>query len=231
MLCARGLRHAPGPAFLAGQLLAAGYSSFWAGSYFPAAAAFFTKEDGAISIGVPAIDVPIGNESVTQEMFDSTIAAVKAHLRARAADARPGAGSTAPAQEIVWFRSPQFPEKMIGMVAAGFSSHIEAGDEAATSPIYAAILFSRQRISAIERTIHTLPRHLFWLEHRDFGVLMGTGPVPQVDDTGMQYTRNGLILKTEDASGRWTGYYQVDYATFSRAGCSPLLPAWCWPCC
>lgn len=204
----------PDRLFSLGSSLAAGYSSFWAGSYFPAAAAFFTKEDGAISIGVPAIDVPIGNESVTQEMFDSTIAAVKAHLRARAADARPGAGSTAPAQEIVWFRSPQFPEKMIGMVAAGFSSHIEAGDEAATSPIYAAILFSRQRISAIERTIHTLPRHLFWLEHRDFGVLMGTGPVPQVDDTGMQYTRNGLILKTEDASGRWTGYYQVDYATF-----------------
>ncbi len=204
----------PDRLFSLGSSLAAGYSSFWAGSYFPAAAAFFTKEDGAISIGVPAIDVPIGNESVTQEMFDSTIAAVKAHLRARAADARPGAGSTAPAQEIVWFRSPQFPEKMIGMVAAGFSSHIDAGDEAATSPIYAAILFSRQRISAIERSIHTLPRHLFWLEHRDFGVLMGTGPVPQVDEAGMRYTRNGLILKTEDASGRWTGYYQVDYATF-----------------
>jgi len=204
----------PDRLFSLGSYLAAGYSSFWAGSYFPAAAAFFTKEDGAISIGVPAIDVPIGNESVTQEMFDSTIAAVKAHLRARAADARPGAGSTAPAQEIVWFRSPQFPEKMIGMVAAGFSSHIDAGDEAATSPIYAAILFSRQRISAIERSIHTLPRHLFWLEHRDFGVLMGTGPVPQVDEAGMRYTRNGLILKTEDASGRWTGYYQVDYATF-----------------
>ncbi|HBY35015.1 MAG TPA: hybrid sensor histidine kinase/response regulator, partial [Delftia acidovorans] len=50
--------------------------------------------------------------------------------------------------------------------------------------------------------------------HRDFGVLMGTGPVPQVDEAGMRYTRNGLILKTEDASGRWTGYYQVDYATF-----------------
>ncbi len=204
----------PDRLFSLGSYLAAGYSSFWAGSYFPAAAAFFTKEDGAISIGVPAIDVPIGNESVTQEMFDSTIAAVKAHLRARAADARPGAGSTAPAQEIVWFRSPQFPEKMIGMVAAGFSSHIDAGDEAATSPIYAAILFSRQRISAIERSIHTLPRHLFWLEHRDFGVLMGTGPVPQVDEAGMRYTRNGLILKTEDASGRWTGYYQVDYTTF-----------------
>jgi len=204
----------PDRLFSLGSSLAAGYSSFWAGSYFPAAAAFFTKEDGAISIGVPAIDVPIGNESVTQEMFDSTIAAVKAHLRARAADARSGAGSTAPAQEIVWFRSPQFPEKMIGMVAAGFSSHIDAGDEAATSPIYAAILFSRQRISAIERSIHTLPRHLFWLEHRDFGVLMGTGPVPQVDEAGMRYTRNGLILKTEDASGRWTGYYQVDYATF-----------------
>lgn len=204
----------PDRLFSLGSYLAAGYSSFWAGSYFPAAAAFFTKEDGAISIGVPAIDVPIGNESVTQEMFDSTIAAVKAHLRARAADARPGAGSTPPAQEIVWFRSPQFPEKMIGMVAAGFSSHIDAGDEAATSPIYAAILFSRQRISAIERSIHTLPRHLFWLEHRDFGVLMGTGPVPQVDEAGMRYTRNGLILKTEDASGRWTGYYQVDYATF-----------------
>ncbi len=204
----------PDRLFSLGSYLAAGYSSFWAGSYFPAAAAFFTKEDGAISIGVPAIDVPIGNESVTQEMFDSTIAAVKAHLRARAADARPGAGSTAPAQEIVWFRSPEFPEKMIGMVAAGFSSHIDAGDEAATSPIYAAILFSRQRISAIERSIHTLPRHLFWLEHRDFGVLMGTGPVPQVDEAGMRYTRNGLILKTEDASGRWTGYYQVDYATF-----------------
>src|SRR5256885_2169249 len=45
-------------------------------------------------------------------------------------------------------------------------------------------------------------------------VLMGTGPVPQVDEAGMRYTRNGLILKTEDASGRWTGYYQVDYATF-----------------
>ena len=204
----------PDRLFSLGSSLAAGYSSFWAGSYFPAAAAFFTKEDGAISIGVPAIDVPIGNESVTQEMFDSTIAAVKAYLRARAAEARQGAGAEALAQEVVWFRSPQFPEKMIGMAAAGFSSHINADDESATSPVYAALLFSRQRISAIERTIHTLPRHRFWLEHRDFGVLMGTGPVPQVDKTGMRYTLNGLILKTEDASGRWIGYYQVDYATF-----------------
>src|SRR5258707_2372660 len=32
--------------------------------------------------------------------------------------------------------------------------------------LFRSILFSRQRISAIERTIHTLPRHLFWLEDR-----------------------------------------------------------------
>ncbi len=208
----------PNELFQLGSYLTSNYSSFWARSSFPAAPAFFIRKDGAISIGVPAIDVIIGNESTSEKSFISTIDVVNDYLHAQEEKNEKPFESPWGAPRIAWFGMPDDSERIIGLIPLDFSNLVPHENGLARNEIYATVLFSRNRINSIVRTEHPMPSHQFWLRHRDFGLLMGSPPYPEMDGRGMKYSRDGLILRMDDPSGSWSGYYRLDYAVFFENG-------------
>ncbi|WP_454693517.1 response regulator [Achromobacter aegrifaciens] len=57
----------------------------------------------------------------------------------------------------------------------------------------------------------------FWLVGTQGDVLVGSGALPAMERPGFRYAADGLILKTTDSTGTWTGYYKLKYGSLLRA--------------
>ncbi|MFC0227972.1 hybrid sensor histidine kinase/response regulator [Serratia aquatilis] len=215
---------APGMLFALGSYLVDFYSSFWASSYFPAAAVFFVNEGDGISVSVPAVNVSAGYEPINMQTYRAVTDAVRKRLRSASMnDCQQETGEKAASSDIVWFREASLPDQLIGLIPAGFPPNIWKGSRKGPKTcIYAATLLSRSRIGVLERNVNPGPRHQFWLQrfdqvwlsHKEHGLLMGQGSVPDFEQPGLHYTLKGVVFKIEDQSGKWAGYYFASYAGF-----------------
>jgi len=209
----------PGTLFQLGSYLSDFYSTFWASSYFPAAAVFFVNPTDSTSISVPAVNAYAGNEAISVDMFRTTIAAIQENLAAQSGSAARSAsfGRRAPStdpNEVHWFKATALPDKMIGWVPAGFPSDLW-GQAPPSQNIYAATLLSRERINVLERSTTSGLPYQFWLRHHDVA-LMGDENEPTVSKLGLSYTSTGLVWKAVDSSGNWSGTYLISYASFFK---------------
>lgn len=217
----RDCPNVPDSLFAIGSYLSDFYSSFWASSYFPAAAVFFVNEGDSVSIGVPAVNANAGYEPINVQTYRAVTVAVRQRLRSTPHQGCQNTGST---DDIVWFRSPSLPEGIIGLIQAGFPSGVWSNSSHHPTCIYAATLLNRSRIGVLERNVNPAPKHLFWLQHRDntwlshkgHGLLIGNGELPQLSRTGLHYTLHGLVLKVTDQTESWTGIYRMNYSSFFR---------------
>ncbi|WP_043005555.1 hybrid sensor histidine kinase/response regulator [Comamonas testosteroni] len=218
----------PGTLFQLGSYLSDFYSTFWASSYFPAAAVFFVNPADSTSISVPAINTYAGYEAISMDMFRTTISAIQENLAAQPASAAQASplGKRLPSlnpNEVHWFKAAALPDKMIGWVPAGFPSGLW-GPSGPSQNIYAATLLSRERINVLERSTASGLPFQFWLKHQDV-TLMGGGSEPVVTKLGLSYTSAGLVWKASDASGNWSGIYLISYSSFFRGHMALLIGA------
>lgn len=225
LLCEKECSFAPESLFPLGSYLADFYSSFWASSYFPASPVFFVNLVDDISVSVPAVNFSAGYKAIDLETNRAVVAAVRERLRSSATvnNCQWHAGGQPINDGTIWFRSATLPNRLIGLIPAGFSPSIWRDyGKGPSSCIYAATLLSRARVGILERAVNPAPRHIFWLQRYDHmwldnkvhGLLMGEGLPPSVDRQGLHYTLNGLVFKVVDQSGNWTGYYAVSYVSF-----------------
>ncbi|WP_024530080.1 ATP-binding protein [Serratia fonticola] len=225
LFCEKDCPSVPASLFPLGGYLADFYSSFWASSYFPAAAVFFVNEGDELSISVPAVNVSAGYEPLTLGSYRAVVDAVRERLRSSALtkDCQWQAGNNIAAGDVVWFRTEVLPDQLIGLIPAGFPPSIWSHfRKRPTSCIYAATLLSRSRVGVLERNVNPAPQHAFWLQrfdhvwlnHQEHGLLMGNGQAPNVEQPGLHYTLRGLVFKVVDSSNNWTGYYYVSYTSF-----------------
>lgn len=92
----------------------------------------------------------------------------------------------------------------------------------------------RQQADLLQLDFSTLARHLdrqatvpaglerplhdqFWLVGTEGDVLVGDDALPPMERLGIRYAADGLILKTTDSTGAWTGYYKLKYGSLLRA--------------
>lgn len=217
---------APGTLFQLGSYLSDFYSTFWASSYFPAAAVFFVNPADSTSISVPAINTYAGYEAISMDMFRTAVSAIQENLMARPGPATQAPGKRLPSfnpNEVHWFKAAALPNKMIGWVPAGFPSGLW-GPSGPSQNIYAATLLSRERINVLERSTASGLPFQFWLKHQDV-TLMGGGSEPVVTKLGLSFTSAGLVWKALDASGNWSGTYLISYASFFRGHMGLLVGA------
>lgn len=211
----------PGTLFALGSYLSDFYSSFWASSYFPAAAVFFVNEGDSVSIGVPAVNANAGYEPISVQTYRAVTDAIRQRLRSTSHSRCHKIESS---DDIVWFSSPSLPDQVIGLMPAGFPSRFWSKSSLNSSCIYAATLLNRSRLGVLERSMNPAPKHLFWLQysgnvwlsHKEHGLLMGEGELPKLQRSGLNYTLDGLVLKVTDKTESWTGIYQIHYSNFFR---------------
>ncbi|WP_223283318.1 hybrid sensor histidine kinase/response regulator [Achromobacter xylosoxidans] len=204
-----------------GGYLANFYSTYWASSYFPASTSFLVNQNDSISLSVPAVDAPSGYEMLTPRHFLAATDAIRAELRQLDAVQQrlidqdlPGLPGPASAGRIHWFRTAELPGSMLGMIYANVPPSAWSGRPGTTPAIYAATLLSHHRISIFEKAMSRPLYGGFWLSHREAGILLGDGDRPRVSENGLHYTADGLVLRTTDSTGVWTGVYRVDYPVF-----------------
>lgn len=107
-----------------GSYLANFYATYWASSYFPAAAVFFVSRTEDLSLGVPAIGAFAGYEPISVDVYRSTTRVVRDALQSGdvpvlAHDAARDALHAHVDPKVQWFAIPGAPEKMVGVLAAG----------------------------------------------------------------------------------------------------------------
>lgn len=225
LLCEKDCPAKPESQLPLGSYLADFYASFWASSYFPAAPAFLVNQADDLSISVPAVNAGAGEQPIDLETYRALVDAVHERLSSRAPtqDCQWNAGDPPIGEETIWFRTPTLPDRLIGLIPAGFPPSIwRDSRKSAASCLYAVTLLSRTRVGVLERAVNPAPRHVFWLQrhehmwlsHKTHGLLMGEGEPPSVDLPGLHYTLSGLVFKVVDPSGNWTGYYAVSYVSF-----------------
>lgn len=197
------------------------YSTFWANSYFPAAAAFLVNRTDSVGVAVPAINVKPGyGEPLVEDTLLLVNDAVRTQL-AKGGDDQPSATLNAPASgvgtahaEIRWFPPAGLPDRMVGIMPAGLTGSAWANRAGGEPDLYVATLFSRRRINIYDRALPSIQYDGFWLSHRDIGLMIGDGPVPNVEHSGLRATAGGLILQVSDPTGIWTARYRVTYRNF-----------------
>lgn len=219
---------APGTLFQLGSYLSDFYSTFWASSYFPAAAVFFVNPADSTSISVPAINTYAGYEAISTDMFRTTVYAIRENLATQSGSAvqAQSLGKRLPTQnpnEVHWFKAAALPDKMIGWVPAGFPSGLW-GPSGPSQNIYAATLLSRERINVLERNTASGLPYQFWLTHQGVS-LMGDTSAPAVTKLGLSYTSDGLVWKAQDPTGAWSGTYLISYASFFKGHMALLIGA------
>ena len=197
------------------------YSTYWANSYFPAAAAFLVNRTDSLGIAVPAINVKPG---YGQPLSEDTLLLVNDAVRTRLAPATADDASTMPSSgmpgvaaangQILWVSPPGLPDRMLGLLHAGFSDGAWTNRGGGAPDVYVATLLSRARINIYDRALPSIQYDGFWLTHRDIGLMLGDGPLPTTGESGLSATRDGLILKVSDPSNIWTAYYRVSYRNF-----------------
>lgn len=204
----------PSILFSLGAYLADYYSTFWGGSYFPAAAVFFVNEHDQISISVPSVGTVLGNESISPDLYYSVAESVRKNipviqsqfLKSQQADL----------EEIIWLRPAPFEHILIGIIPAGFDEYLWQNAHISPKNIYAVSMLSQARLSVLERMLNPTLTHQFWLIHNKYGLLLGTDQAPEEKEAleGIFYTKDGLVLKLSSKTNKWTGYYRISYAAF-----------------
>ncbi|WP_417220872.1 response regulator [Achromobacter spanius] len=185
------------------------YSTYWANSYFPAAAAFLINKTDSLGIAVPAINVKPG---YGEPLSEDTLLLVNDAVRARLASATTD-DATSDGQ-IQWISPGGLPDRMMGLLHAGFSGTAWTNRGGGKPDVYVATLLSRARINIYDRALPSIQYDGFWLTHRDIGLMLGEGPLPAAGHSGLSATRDGLILQVSDPSSIWTAYYRVSYRNF-----------------
>ncbi|HEM8294824.1 ATP-binding protein [Providencia vermicola] len=203
----------PNILFSLGAYLADFYATFWGASYYPAAAVFFVNSHNNVSIGVPSVGKRIGNESVTPATFRTVTETVRNSLPQLHIQFEQYQQQGTP-NKIIWLHNPELGDNLIGIVPAGFDANLWRGAQLFPDDIYAVTLLNRERISVLERILNPTLSHQFWLLHHEYGQLIGASPAPQVPENGLHYTRDGLLLKLNNKTGEWVGYYLIGYAAF-----------------
>lgn len=211
-----------------GAYLADFYASFWASSYFPAAAVFFISRTEGVGVSVPELKAVGEGDTVSLDLYRSvTQAAREAFVHHPILEREVGE----PAAQVIWLSVPGQPDKMIGMVSAGFPQNLWHSSVSPPSEIFVLTLFSEERLHTLQQRDATGPAYAFSLSHHDYGVLLGNHTVPDVKRDGMSLSTQGLVWKGQDAQGHWTGVYVVPYSNFFvdykmwlvRAGMAVLL--------
>lgn len=204
------------------------YSTFWANSYFPSAAAFLVNRTDSVAVAVPAINVKPGYGIPLSEgtflFVDSGVRAwldkqpARTAAAATAASASPPAlsavGADAPGQKVQWFRSPGLDNRMVGILHAGLPETAWTNPDGRRPEVYTVTLFSRNRINIYDRALPSIQYDAFWLSHRDEGLMIGDAPAPAVGSDGLHYTPDGLIMQVTDPAGLWSAHYRVSYRNF-----------------
>ncbi|WP_241098300.1 ATP-binding protein [Providencia rettgeri] len=203
----------PSILFSLGAYLADYYSTFWGGSYFPAAAVFFVNEHDQISISVPSVGTVLGNESISPNLYYSVIDSIRKNLPTIHAQFLGSQESDS--KDIIWLRPEPFDHILIGIIPAGFDEHLWQNAHISPKNIYAVSMLSQARLSVLERMLNPTLTHQFWLIHAKYGQLLGTTQAPEEEALeGIFYTRDGLVLKLSSKTDEWTGYYRISYAAF-----------------
>lgn len=193
------------------------YSSFWASSYFPAAAVFFVNENDEISISVPAINFEAGYEPLDLHTYKTTIDIVRKKIKSI-----DSCSLSSTRETLTWFRSVTLPDYIIGMIPTDIPANAWHSNSLKSTCIYAATLLSKARINNIDKNLYKVASKSFglrypyksWLIHREHGLLVGETPYPHVEQQGIHYTLSGIVLKLTDENGVWTSLYQVNYTCF-----------------
>ena len=202
-----------------GSYLADFYATFWASSYFPAAAAFFVSRSEDLSVGVPAIGAFAGYEPISEQVYRSTTRVVQDALRSGAMpevapDAAEAGSHAHVAPKVQWLAVPGAPEKMVGVLAAGFPQGLWVRRGTSSADVFLASLLSRERLNAFKHRGRSSEGYAFWLAHKDQGVLMGVDAPPAPKSLGLSLTRQGLVWTGQDQRGIWTGTALVGYQSF-----------------
>ncbi|EKY6658234.1 hypothetical protein QFN52_004449, partial [Escherichia coli] len=209
----------PGNLYAFGSYLSDFYSSFWASSYFPAAAVFLVNDGNSVSISVPAINTKAGYEPISVQTYIQATNGIREKIKS---DARLKCTNQNSNLKAVWFRIPSMPNQLVALIPAKFSVSIWKNNSTISNCMYTATLLNRERIGVLERAVNPAPKHIFWLQygdrawiwHKEHGVLIGEGKVPELLNPGLHYTLNGIVLKVSDKSSAWEGVYLIHYSSF-----------------
>ena len=203
----------PSILFSLGAYLADFYSTFWGGSYYPAAAVFFINEHDHISISVPSVGTIMGNESISPELFHAVTDSIRINLpsiKKQLEDAQKNHEK----DTVIWIRQSDSTNNLIGVIPAGFDTHLWKNAQLSPKDIYTVSLLSQVRISVFEKILNPTLTHQFWLTHNEFGQLLGDTKIPYDTNEGLSYTKDGLVLKLASKNEEWNGYYRISYAAF-----------------
>ena len=202
----------PSILFSLGAYLADYYSTFWGSSYFPAAAVFFVNPHDHISISVPSVGTITGNESITPTLYRTVTETVRNALPQLALQFEQDQNQGL--DKVIWLHNDQLGNNLLGILPGGFDHNLWRGEQLSPKDIYAVTLFNRERISVLERILNPTLPHQFWLVHKEYGQLLGQSPVPNIEEEGLHYTKEGLLLKQNNKTGQWIGYYLIPYSAF-----------------
>ncbi|MBW5405319.1 ATP-binding protein [Morganella morganii] len=203
----------PSILFSLGAYLADFYSTFWGGSYYPAAAVFFINEHDHISISVPSVGSVMGNESISPELFHAVTDSIRINLPSIKKQLEE-AQKNHEKDTVIWIRQSNSTNNLIGVIPAGFDAHLWQNAQLSPQNIYTASLLSQVRMSVFERMLNPALTHQFWLTHNEFGQLLGDTNIPFEAGEGLFYTKDGLVLKLDSKNEKWSGYYRISYAAF-----------------
>jgi two-component system capsular synthesis sensor histidine kinase RcsC len=199
------------------------YSTFWANSYFPSAAAFLVNRTDSVTVAVPAINVKPG---YGVPLSEGTLLLVDDGVRAwlnkpQPVTTPPSAAASdteiideQPDRTVQWFRAPGLNNRMIGIMAAGLPDAAWSNRDGKRAELFAVTLLSRNRINIYDKALPSIQYDAFWLSHRDEGLMIGDGPAPVGGHDGLNYMADGLVMQVTDPAGRWTAHYRVSYGNF-----------------
>lgn len=200
-----------------GQYLTDAFTSFWSTAPLPSGDAFLLDLDRRLSVATPGIGSGKGGNLLTE----TRLLAVDNRIRQTLIElsAAKGGATGLEGREILWLRTPDLPDSMIGVIRAPIQAqtwHSETGRPAET---YAATLLKLERTALYEIATGKPSYDEFWLTHRDQAPLVGVGDVPATGDPGpradqpvREYTLEGLVFRFKSGNGRWDAYYRVTYA-------------------
>jgi len=200
----------------AGQYLTDAFTSFWSTSPLPSGDAFLIDGDSSLSIATPGIGANADPFPLTQ----ARLLAVDGRIRqALTEHAGPEGEIALEGREILWLRTPELPETMVGVIRAPVPAQTWHGAFGRPVEIYAATLLKLERTALYELATGKTSYDRFWLTHRDRDLLVGRGQAPVTEDPEIpsdvpvrEYTAEGLVFRFESRNGRWDALYRVGYA-------------------
>jgi len=194
-----------------GQHLSNAYTTFWSRSPFPPGEVFLLDRNSSLAASVPGIGVESGLGRLEQAQFAAVIDTVRAHLAERGTPA----GQQPVGRNVRWLRSPDLPERLIGVLPAPIPPRLWGTGREQPPDFYAATLLTLSRVGVFEWHLSEAIYDDFWLTRQGV-VLDGDGTPPPAEDLGLNYTRRGWVFHFHDANGQWDAYYRVGYLSLFR---------------